>query len=232
MTELRKILIVEDEPSIAELAKDYLEVNGYSVDIEQSGEKGLQRALMHNYDLLILDIMLPKVDGYEICRQVRDHKDIPILMVSAKREEIDKIKGLGFGADDYIIKPFGPSELVARVNAHLSRYDRLTGKRDKNKDEVYIRGLFIDKVSRRVLINGLEITLTAKEFDLLTFMAEHPDRVFSKDQLFERVWGMEASGDTTTVAVHIKKLRQKIELDPFDQPYVETIWGVGYRFTK
>ena len=186
---MKRILIIEDEAIIAELEKDYLEVAGYTVDIDYSGETGLQRILLKDYDLLILDIMLPGIDGYEICKQVRLKKDIPILMVSAKQEEIDKIKGLGFGADDYIIKPFSPSEMVARVNAHLARYDRLTGKREQIKDEIRIRGLFIDKSARRVFVNGTEVMLTGKEFDLLTCMAEHPNQVFSKDRLFETVWG-------------------------------------------
>ncbi|PFE13983.1 response regulator transcription factor [Bacillus cereus] len=229
---MKRILIIEDEAIIAELEKDYLEVAGYTVDIDYSGEKGLQRVLLEDYDLLILDIMLPGIDGYEICKQVRLKKDIPILMVSAKQEEIDKIKGLGFGADDYIIKPFSPSEMVARVNAHLARYDRLTGKRELIKDEIRIRGLFIDKSARRVFVNGTEVMLTGKEFDLLTCMAEHPNQVFSKDRLFEIVWGMDVIGDAATVAVHVKNIRQKIELDPFDKSYIETIWGVGYRFTQ
>ncbi|MEE6181473.1 response regulator transcription factor [Bacillus pretiosus] len=229
---MKRILIIEDEAIIAELEKDYLEVAGYTVDIDYSGEKGLQRVLLEDYDLLILDIMLPGIDGYEICKQVRLEKDIPILMVSAKQEEIDKIKGLGFGADDYIIKPFSPSEMVARVNAHLARYDRLTGKREQIKDEIRIRGLLIDKSARRVFVNGTEIMLTGKEFDLLTCMAEHPNQVFSKDRLFEIVWGMDVIGDAATVAVHVKNIRHKIELDPFDKSYIETIWGVGYRFTQ
>lgn len=229
---MKRILIIEDEVIIAELEKDYLEVAGYTVDIDYSGEKGLQRVLIEDYDLLILDIMLPGIDGYEICKQVRLKKDIPILMVSAKQEEIDKIKGLGFGADDYIIKPFSPSEMVARVNAHLARYDRLTGKRELIKDEIRIRGLFIDKSARRVFVNGTEVMLTGKEFDLLTCMAEHPNQVFSKDRLFETVWGMDVIGDAATVAVHVKNIRHKIELDPFDKSYIETIWGVGYRFTQ
>lgn len=229
---MKKILIIEDEVVIADLEKDYLELSGYSVDIEYSGEKGLKRALSDKYDLLILDIMLPVLDGYEICKQVRLKKDIPILMVSAKQEEVNKIKGLGFGADDYIIKPFSPSELVARVNAHLARYARLTGNREQVKDEIRIRGLIIDKSARRVFINGIEVLLTGTEFELLTCMAEHPNQVFSKEHLLESVWGMDVIVDTATVAVHIKNLRRKIELDPFDKSYIETIWGIGYRFTN
>ncbi|MBP2000090.1 DNA-binding response OmpR family regulator [Paenibacillus shirakamiensis] len=227
-----KILIIEDETVIADLEKDYLEVSGYNVDIEYSGDKGLKRILEDHYDLLILDIMLPVIDGYDICKQVRAKKDIPILMVSAKQEEVNKIKGLVLGADDYIIKPFSPSELVARVNAHLARYNRLTGNREQARDEIRIRGMLIDRSARRVFVNGTEVILTGKEFELLTCMAEHPNQVFSKERLLKIVWGMDVIVDTATVAVHIKNLRKKIELDRFDSSYIETIWGIGYRFTK
>jgi DNA-binding response OmpR family regulator len=228
---LKKILIIEDEASIAELQKDYLEINGFDVDIESSGKKGLQQALQIPYDLLILDVMLPELDGFEICKRVRDQKNIPILMVTAKKEDIDKIRGLGLGADDYIVKPFSPSELVARVKSHLSRYERLTGARElKKEDELRIRGLYIDKASRRVFVNGKEVKVTTKEFDLLVFLAENPNRVFSKEHLFERIWGLDATGDVATVTVHIRKLREKIEVDPSNPQYIETIWGAGYRF--
>jgi DNA-binding response OmpR family regulator len=228
---MSSILIIEDEQSIAELERDYLEINGYAVDIENSGDKGLQRALSTAYDLIILDLMLPKVDGFEICRRIRSEKDIPILMVSAKKEDIDKIRGLGLGADDYISKPFSPGELVARVKAHLARYERLSGgqKHTKN-DEVRIRGLLIDKTARRVFVNDKEVTFTTKEFDLLYYLAMNPNRVFSKDQLFDHLWGMDAMGDIATVTVHIRKLREKVELDPSNPQYIETIWGAGYRF--
>jgi len=228
---LKKILIIEDEPSIAELERDYLEINGYSVDIEHYGDKGLHLALHGDHDLIILDLMLPHVDGFDICKQVRAAKDVPILIVSAKREEIDKIRGLGLGADDYITKPFSPSELVARVKAHLARYDRLLSKSEPPRDDISIRGLYIDKASRRVYVNGEEVLFTAKEFDLLTFLAMNPNRVFSKEQLFERIWGMDSAGDIATVTVHIRKLREKIEVDPSNPQYIETIWGAGYRFT-
>jgi DNA-binding response OmpR family regulator len=228
---LKKILIIEDEPSIAELQKDYLEINGFDVDIECSGKKGLQQALQTPYDLLILDVMLPELDGFEICKRVRDQKNLPILMVTAKKEDIDKIRGLGLGADDYIVKPFSPSELVARVKSHLSRYERLTGAREtKKEDELRIRGLYINKASRRIYVNGKEIKFTTKEFDLLTFLAENPNRVFSKEHLFEKIWGLDAAGDVATVTVHIRKLREKIEIDPSNPQYIETIWGAGYRF--
>lgn len=227
---MTRILIIEDEQSIAELERDYLEINGYSVDIENSGDKGLQRALGNDYELIILDLMLPKVDGFEICRKIRSEKDIPIIMVSAKKEDIDKIRGLGLGADDYVIKPFSPGELVARVKAHLSRYERLSGRKELRNEEIRIRGLLVDKTARRVFLNDKEINFTTKEFDLLCHLAMNPNRVYSKEQLFDQIWGMEAMGEIATVTVHIRKLREKVELDPSDPQYIETIWGAGYRF--
>lgn len=227
---MKKVLIIEDELSIAELERDYLEVNGFSVDIEQSGERGLIRAKSQDYDLIIVDLMLPKVDGFEICRQIRNEQDIPIILVSAKKEDIDKIRGLGLGADDYITKPFVPGELVARVKAHLARYERLLGRRKEPKDEIRIRGLHVDKTSRRVYVNNDEVFLTAKEFDLLVLLASNPNRVFSKTELFDRVWGVDSLGDIATITVHIGRLREKIELIPSNPQYIETIWGVGYRF--
>ena len=227
---MSKILIIEDEEAIAELEKDYLEMSGYEVLIENDGTKGLQVALKENIDLLVLDLMLPGVDGYEICKQVREEKNIPILMVSAKKDDIDKIRGLGLGADDYMTKPCSPSELVARVKAHLSRYERLVGSTQKSNDIVEIRGIKIDKTARRVFINGEEKIFTTKEFDLLTFLAENPNHVFTKDELFREIWDMESIGDIATVTVHIKKIREKIEFDTSKPQYIETIWGVGYRF--
>lgn len=227
---MKKILIIEDDSSIAELERDYMEINSFSVDIEVRGDTGLRTALSGNYDLVILDVMLPKVDGFEICRQLRAVQDIPILMVSARKEDIDKIRGLGLGADDYIIKPFSPGELVARVKAHLARYERLRGNNEPKNEEISIRGLNIDKTSHRVYINNAEVNLTAKEFDLLSLLASNPNRVFSKAELFDRLWGMDSLGDIATVTVHIGKLREKIELVPSNPQYIETIWGVGYRF--
>lgn len=227
---MNRILIIEDDKSIAELQRDYLEINGFEVEIEADGEKGLKRALNHNYDLIILDLMLPRVEGFEICRQIRNEKNIPILMVSARKEDVDKIRGLGLGADDYITKPFSPSELVARVKAHIIRYNRLTGNRENGEETLVIRGLTIDKGARRVYINGIEVNLTTKEFDLLLFLASNPNHVFTKEQLFERIWGLDSLGNITTVTVHIRKLREKIEIDPSNPQYIETIWGVGYRF--
>lgn len=225
---LKKILIIEDDLDIGELQQDYLEINGYDVELQTSGKEGLKRALNKEYDLLIIDIMLPEVDGFEICKQVRAVKNIPILIVSAKKEDIDKIRGLGLGADDYIIKPFSPSELVARVKAHLARYERLIGNMNTAKKEIRIRGLVIDEMARKVYVNNQKISLTAKEFDLLLFLAQHPNRVFSKEDLFESIWGLDSSGDITTITVHIRKIRGKIEKDPSNPQFIETVWGAGY----
>lgn len=227
---MNKILIVEDEVSIAELEKDYLELSGFEVDVEHSGDTGLEKALKNDYNLIILDLMLPGIDGFEICRRIREQKNIPVLMVSAKKEDIDKIRGLGMGADDYITKPFSPSELVARVKAHLARYERLIGSAAKSNEIIEIRGLKIDKTARRVYVNGEEKAFTTKEFDLLTFLAENPNHVFKKEELFNKIWDMESLGDIATVTVHIKKIREKIEFNTSKPQYIETIWGVGYRF--
>lgn len=225
-----KILIIEDEVSIAELEKDYLELSDFEVNIETTGDQGLATAVREDFDLIILDLMLPNMDGFEVCRSIREVKDIPILLVSAKKEDIDKIRGLGLGADDYITKPFSPSELVARVKAHLARYERLVGSNIHKNEVIEIRGLKIDKTARRVYVNGEEKAFTTKEFDLLTFLAENPNHVFTKEELFNNIWDMESIGDIATVTVHIKKIREKIEFDTSKPRYIETIWGVGYRF--
>lgn len=227
---MSKVLIIEDEVAIAELEKDYLELSGFEVEIENDGEVGMSRALSEDFDMYILDLMLPGVDGFEICRQIRAEKNTPVLMVSAKKDDIDKIRGLGLGADDYITKPFSPSELVARVKAHLARYERLIGSNMPENDIVEIRGIRIDKTARRVWINDEETQFTTKEFDLLTFLAENPNHVFTKEELFREIWDMESIGDIATVTVHIKKIREKIELNTNKPQYIETIWGVGYRF--
>lgn len=227
---MRRILIVEDEESIAELEKDYLELSGFKVEIENNGEVGLNRALSEEFDMYILDLMLPDVDGFEICRSIRESKNTPILMISAKKDDIDKIRGLGLGADDYMTKPFSPSEMVARVKAHLARYERLIGSGQQENDIIEIRGLKIDKTARRVWVNNEEKQFTTKEFDLLTFLAENPNRVFTKEELFREIWDMESIGDIATVTVHIKKIREKIEYSTSKPQYIETIWGVGYRF--
>ena len=227
---MSRILIVEDEVAIADLEKDYLELSGFEVEIENDGTKGLERALHEEFNLFILDLMLPGVDGFEICKKIRETKNTPILMVSAKKDDIDKIRGLGLGADDYVTKPFSPSELVARVKAHLARYERLIGSNMPQNDIIEIRGIKIDKTARRVWVNGEEKQFTTKEFDLLTFLAENPNHVFTKEELFRKIWDMESIGDIATVTVHIKKIREKIEMNTNKPQYIETIWGVGYRF--
>lgn len=228
---MSKILIVEDEVSIAELEKDYLEINNFTVDMAHDGATGLQMAMDNDYDLFILDLMLPGVDGFEICRKIRTKKNTPIIMVSAKRDDIDKIRGLGLGADDYMTKPFSPNELVARVKAHLAQYQRLVNASSSANNQILeIRGLKIDVGARRVFIYEEEKQFTSKEFDLLFFLASNPNHVFSKQELFQKIWDMDSVGDIATVTVHIKKIREKIEINSQHPQYIETIWGVGYRF--
>ena len=227
---MNTILIIEDETAIAELEKDYLELSNFEVTIENDGCEGAARALNEDFDLIILDLMLPNMDGFEICKIIREKKNTPSIMVTAKKDDIDKIRGLGLGADDYITKPFSPSELVARVKAHLARYKRLTASGMPENEVIEIRSLKIDKTARRVYLNGEEKTFTTKEFDLLTFLAQHPNHVFSKEELFKEIWEMESVGDIATVTVHIKKIREKIEKSTSKPQYIETIWGVGYRF--
>ena len=227
---MSRILIIEDETSIAELEKDYLELSGFEVELEENGNVGLSRALSEDFDLLILDLMLPGLDGFEICRRFREVKNTPIIMISAKKEDIDKIRGLGLGADDYMTKPFSPSEMVARVKAHLARYERLIGSGSPENEIIEIRGLKIDKTARRVWVNGEERAFTTKEFDLLTFLAQNPNHVFTKEELFREIWDMDSVGDIATVTVHIKNIREKIEFNTAKPQYIETIWGVGYRF--
>ena len=228
---MSRILIVEDEEAIAELERDYLELSGYTVEIENNGDEGLKRAMSEEWDLFILDIMLPGTDGFEICRQIRTEKSTPIIFVSARKDDIDKVKGLGFGADDYITKPFSPSELVARVKAHLASFDRVVNSSSaySNDDVIRIRGLKIDNISHKVWVDGAEKLLTTKEYDLLYFFAKHPGQVFSKEELFQRIWDQDSVGDIATVTVHVKKIREKIELDKDHPQYNETVWGVGYR---
>ena len=229
--EMSRILIIEDEESIADLERDYLELSNFEVEVANDGEIGLKQAMEADFDLIILDLMLPGMDGFEVCRKIREEKNIPIIMVSAKKDDIDKIRGLGLGADDYMTKPFSPSELVARVKAHMARYERLVGTNQKpQNDIVEIRGIRIDKTARRVYVNGEERTFTTKEFDLLTFLAENPNHVYTKEELFREIWDMDSIGDIATVTVHIKKIREKIEKDTAKPQYIETIWGVGYRF--
>ena len=222
---MSKVLIVEDEDAIAEIERDYLELSGFDVTLASDGKEGLDIALKEDFDIIILDIMLPEMDGFDICKEIRKEKDIPIIMVSAKKEDIDKIRGLGIGADDYMTKPFSPSELVARVKAHLARYERLLTNNKPENEIIEIRGIKIDKTARRVFVNGEENSFTTKEF-----LAEHPHHVYTKEELFREIWDMDSIGDIATVTVHIKKIREKIEADTSNPQYIETIWGVGYRF--
>ena len=227
---MARILIIEDETAIAGLEKDYLELSDFEVVLESDGSGGAARALDEDFDLIILDLMLPGMNGFDICKLIRETKNTPIIMVSAKSEDIDKIRGLGLGADDYMTKPFSPGELVARVKAHIERYQRLTASGIPTNDVIEIRGLKIDKTARRVYVNGEEKAFTTKEFDLLTFLAENPNHVFTKEEIFREIWEMESIGDIATVTVHTKKIREKIEDSSSKPQYIETIWGVGYRF--
>ncbi|MBN3554703.1 response regulator transcription factor [Fictibacillus nanhaiensis] len=224
-----KVLIIEDETSIAKLEQDYLKFNGIDSDIAETSDEGLRMALEGVYDLILLDLMLPGVDGFELCSQLREKLGIPILMVTARKADIDKMRGFDRGADDYIVKPFNTNELVARVKAHISRYKRLT-KLEVKPDIIVIKGLEIHLNSRQVFIDGIEKKLAVKEFDLLKFLATNPNIVFTKEHLFDQIWGLESMGDTSTVTVHIRKLREKIEENPAKPQYIETVWGVGYRF--
>ena len=227
---MSKILIIEDEEAIADLEKDYLELSGFEVEIENRGDVGLKKALEGEYDLFILDLMLPEVDGFEICREIRNVKNTPIIMVSAKKDDIDKIRGLGLGADDYMTKPFSPSELVARVKAHLARYERLIGTGVQENDIIEIRGLKIDKTARRVWINGEEKNFTTKEFDLLYKLLAYPERTFTRMELLDAGWGIDSESDDKTVNVHINRLRNRF----YDWPEfeIQTVRGLGYRAVK
>ncbi|EFM10729.1 two component transcriptional regulator, winged helix family [Paenibacillus curdlanolyticus YK9] len=227
---MKRILIIEDEIPIAELERDYFELHGFTAELAHDGEEGTAKALAGGYDLIILDLNLPGADGLEVCRSIRAQLDVPILIVSARDEEIDKIRGFGLGADDFVTKPFSPNELIARAKAHLSRYERFAN-RTAEPEQIRIRELTIDKTARRVYVHGNEVVLTTREFDVLAFMAAHPNRVFSKTELFERLWGFDSAGDIATVAVHIRRVREKIEAVPSNPQFIETVWGAGYRFT-
>lgn len=229
---MKKILIIEDENPIAELERDYLEIEGFEVTISNDGKEGLALALRENFSLIILDLMLPGIDGYNVCREIREKKDVSIIMVSAKKEDIDKIRGIGLGADDYMTKPFSPQELVARVKGHIKRYETLTNKTRSSKQSIAISGIQIEPESRRVYVDNQEVILTNKEFDTLLLLAQNPNVVFSKTRLFEMIWGMDSLGDTTTVLVHIRRIREKIEREPSKPKYIETVWGAGYRFKR
>ncbi len=224
-----KILIIEDDVAIAEIERDYLELDGFAVEIAADGNVGFERGLSGEHSLILLDLMLPGMDGFAICRALREQIDVPILMVTARQEDIDKIRGLGLGADDYIEKPFSPSVLVARVKAHLERYRRLTGS-ERTSGEIQIGGIRLNEETHRVYVDGREVELTNKEYELLLFFMLNVDVVFSREQLYERIWGWDAMGDSATVAVHINRLRKKIEQDPANPRYIVSVWGAGYRF--
>jgi DNA-binding response OmpR family regulator len=226
---VKHILIIEDDRDIAELERDYLQLNGYKAEIEQDGLEGMKKAVTGSYDVVVVDLMLPKKDGYEIIKEIRKTQEIPIIVVSAKNEDIDKIRGLDFGADDYLTKPFSPAELTARIKAHIKRYERLRGHM-KAYEVLQYKGLEIDTASHKIFVNAKEVQLTTKEYELLLFLASNPNIVFSKERIFDTIWSDEYCGDTATVAVHIQKIRKKIERDPANPEYIETLWGAGYRF--
>ncbi|MFV0636484.1 response regulator transcription factor [uncultured Mitsuokella sp.] len=229
---MKKILIVEDDREIAELERDYLEASDFEVTIEGDGIKGREEALKGKYDLIILDLMLPGLDGFNLCRRLREELDIPVIIVSARQTDIDKIRGFGLGADDYLTKPFSPSELVARVKAHVSRYEQLTAKEQTRIAQLSCGRLTLEAKSHRVFKDGEEVHLTNREFELLQFLMENRGLVFSRETLFERIWGLDALGDSATVAVHINRIRDKIEPDPAHPSYIETVRGAGYRFHR
>lgn len=226
---MKKILIIEDDLDIAELERDYLQLNGYKADIVQDGLQGLKKSLSGIYDAIVVDLMLPTKDGYEVIKEIRKNQEVPVIVVSAKSEDIDKIRGLDYGADDYLTKPFSPAELTARVKAHVKRYERLKGQ-SAASEVIQHKGLEINTASHKVFVNGKEIPMTTKEYDLLVFLAANPNIVFSKERIFESLWGDDFAGDTATIAVHIQKIRKKIEKDPANPEYIETVWGAGYRF--
>ena len=231
---MKKILIIEDDIAIAEIERDFLEIEGFNITIATDGLEGYKKAKEENYDLILLDLMLPNMNGIDICRNIRGEIDIPIIMVTAKGEDTDKVRGLGLGADDYIEKPFSPTELVARVKANLAQYERLrnrnSGSSDKRADEISVGSVTVNTSTHRVYVHGEEIELKHREYELLTFLISNPDIVFSKEHLYERIWGMDAFGDLKTVAVHINRLREKIEKDPQNPIHIQTVWGAGYRF--
>ena len=226
----QRVLVVDDEKLIVKGIRFSLEQDGMEVDCAYDGEEAVQKAKENEYDIILLDVMLPKLDGFEVCQQIREFSSVPVIMLTAKGDDMDKILGLEYGADDYITKPFSPSEMVARVKAHLARYERLIGSSMPDNEIIEIRGLKIDKTARRVWVNGEEKNFTTKEFDLLTFLAQNPNHVYTKEELFNKIWDMESIGDIATVTVHIKKIREKIEFNTAKPQYIETIWGVGYRF--
>ncbi len=227
---MNRILVVEDDELIAELERDYLEASGFEVEVDLNGTATVEKVLKGNYDALLLDVMLPGKSGFDICREIRREMHLPIIMVTARKEDVDKIRGLGLGADDYLVKPFSPAELVARVRSHIQIHERLLEYREKVKERsIIIKWLTIFPKERRVLLDDGEVSLTNREFELLLFFAENPNIVFSKNQLYDRIWGMDSLGDTSTVTVHINRLREKVERDPSAPQIIETVWGAGYR---
>ncbi len=227
---MKRILIIEDDESIAAIERDYLVLNEFEVDIVGTGGDGIARGRSGKYDLILLDLMLPGMDGFAVCRILRESLDIPILMVTARQEDIDKIKGLGMGADDYITKPFSPSVLVARIKANLAQYDRLKSAEVPSRTSIQMGNILLQTDSHRVFVDGTEVELKNKEYELLLFLMSNVDIVFSKETLYERIWGYGAMGDNATVAVHINRLREKIEKNPSRPRYIQTVWGAGYRF--
>lgn len=233
----KQILIIEDDLSIAEIERDFLEIEGYETFICNDGAQGCTEAVSGSYDLILLDLMLPSMDGYEICRHIREKTNIPILMVTARIEDADKIRGLGLGADDYISKPFSPTELVARVKANIAQYERIKGQVETNRGTnnkvgtIQLGEVKINQKTHRTYINNKEVFLKNKEYELLLFLMSNPDIVFSKEHIYERIWGMDACGDLKTITVHINRLREKVEDDPQNPRYIQTVWGAGYRFS-
>lgn len=225
---MSKILIIEDDEAIADIERDYLSIDGFDVAVASDGRTGLDMALNGEFDLILLDLMLPEIDGFAVCRKIRETLDIPVLMVTARHDDIDKIRGLGLGADDYIEKPFSPGVMVARVKANIAQYQRLT----RPAEVISIDSITINTETRRVYKNNREIELKNREYELLQFFMNNPDIVFSREQLYEKIWGMEAMGDNATVAVHINRLREKIEDNPSYPRYIQTVRGAGYRFLK
>jgi len=229
---MKRILIVEDDQAIAQVEKDYLELSGFEVVVENTGTEGLKRATTEEYDLVILDLMLPGVDGFEICKSIREKKNIPVIMISARDEDIMKMRGFEVGLDDYLTKPFSPNELVARVKGRLSRYESLVGDATSAQEVMEDRGIIVDQTARRVFVNDNEIVMTNKEFELLVLFMSNPNKVFSKDDLFEKIWDLSSEGDISTVTVHIRRLREKVEFDPSNPSRIITVWGIGYKYVK
>jgi len=227
---MKKVLIIEDDPQIAKIERDYLAVNNFEADVAATGIEGIDMALDGQYDLILLDLMLPGIDGFEVCHKLRETLDIPIIMVTAKQEDIDTIKGLNMGADDYITKPFSPNVLIAHVKANIAQYERLKQSGGKRADEIAFGNIRIQTDSRRVFVQDREVDIKNKEYELLLFLAENENIVFSKETLYERIWGLDALGDNATVAVHINRLREKVENEPSNPKHIQTVWGAGYRF--